>query len=673
MKVAYVRRLLKENVERVLLITLLVILILYFLKEIYLEDIQLQILQLKYRLSLSALSAQNDSDSINQNHTEFKLHKKKNLYNHGSLLYLDDEEFRIIGAEISYYGIRPSNWVYYLQVAKQCGVNTIACSIPWNMHEIRNGQFDFKQNMDLRKFIELVHVHGFKAILRIGPWISNQLSLGGLPHWLIDEKVKLRVSDSAFLDYVQQWWWRLFRELEGLDWINGGPIIALQIESNYGAFPSKDPTYLEDLVQLLKNETFSSLLFHEDTIDGITKNNPTFQALRMRDSIEQHVEALHNKNDGRAVVISSLYFSDPWIWESRVPFHLKSSEVQKNMEFIQKKNISFILSDFSHGSLIGWTMGATVPNKKSGIIKQLVNGARHGLMTEAGSYTNELRQICSFIRNDNELQLSEQLTPSIVQNVELEYCYSFFSFINDLKLHTGKLPTDSFGFVYYESNLQSYCNCNNNTDFGDFPDTILEIAPNTFPNRASIYVNDIYIETIAPEYLHLKNKINIGNTPGTLQIILDTFGFVSGFMDDFEKLRKGMKYTISAVIDNKMITIDNWKVKLIDFERLKIQLAITDWKPVRLKPSTDIIPGPVLLHGHFDSDKKGTWIKLDTLRRGVIMVNGHVISRYFEKPERSVFIPEFVLKYKNEIIIYEEIASTTSLSFSSHASPRITW
>ena len=121
----------------------------------------------------------------------------------GRKLYLDDAEFRIIGAEISYYGIRPTNWVYYLNVAKQCGVNTITCSIPWSMHEIRNGQFDFTKNMDLRRFIESIHAHGFKAILRIGPWISNQLSLGGLPHWLIDSKVKLRVSDTAIGDTQQ--------------------------------------------------------------------------------------------------------------------------------------------------------------------------------------------------------------------------------------------------------------------------------------------------------------------------------------------------------------------------------------------------------------------------------------------------------------------------------------
>ena len=124
----------------------------------------------------------------------------------------------------------------------------LPASVPWSKHEFHNGQFDFGEQLDLRRFVERLHTFGLNAVLRIGPWIGQELSLGGLPSWLVNENVKLRVSDAAFLEYVQQWWWRLMREIEGLDWLNGGPIIALQIESNYGAFPRKDPTYLEDLV-----------------------------------------------------------------------------------------------------------------------------------------------------------------------------------------------------------------------------------------------------------------------------------------------------------------------------------------------------------------------------------------------------------------------------------------
>ena len=77
----------------------------------------------------------------------------------------------------------------------------------------------------MRTFAEIIHENGLTLILRIGPWIGENLSLGGLPTWLLDENVELRVSDSRFLDFVEEWWWRLFKEIEGLEWINGGSII----------------------------------------------------------------------------------------------------------------------------------------------------------------------------------------------------------------------------------------------------------------------------------------------------------------------------------------------------------------------------------------------------------------------------------------------------------------
>ena len=62
---------------------------------------------------------------------------------------------------------------------------------------------------------------------------------------------------------------------------------------------------------------------------------------------------------------------------------------------------------------------------------------------------------------------------------------------------------------------------------------------------------------------------------------------------------------------------------LVDFEKLRIQLATIDWEPVA--ETGGMIAGPVLLHSTFELNEKGTWLKLDSLKRGIIIVNGHVI------------------------------------------------
>ena len=95
-----------------------------------------------------------------------------------------------------------------------CATLIKALSIPWNLHEPINGKFNFEKNLNVRKFIQNVHYAGFKAILRIGPWIGHELSFGGLPYWLVKSKINVRTSHDEFLEFVEQWWWRLLQEIE---------------------------------------------------------------------------------------------------------------------------------------------------------------------------------------------------------------------------------------------------------------------------------------------------------------------------------------------------------------------------------------------------------------------------------------------------------------------------
>ena len=113
-------------------------------------------------------------------------------------------------------------------------------------------------------------------------------------------------------------------------------------------------------------------------------------------------------SENQLVFISSLYFSNPWQWNNRIPFHLKQVEIMKELEFIKQENISFILSNFALGSRTDLAMGSELINKRSGTIKEFGSGTRHGLMTEAGAYTNELNQFCLIFNNQSELPVKDR-------------------------------------------------------------------------------------------------------------------------------------------------------------------------------------------------------------------------------------------------------------------------
>ena len=120
-------------------------------------------------------------------------------------------------------------------------------------------------------------------------------------------------------------------------------------------------------------------IYFEDDLGKVPKKSDEFYAFRGQD-IE---EILSSGKEPK--FLSSWFSSQPWIWEGRLPFHLKKIEMEKNLNLIKMSNISYILSSFASGSNLGWRTGVIFPNKEIKIPKLVVKGNRHGFITEVGS------------------------------------------------------------------------------------------------------------------------------------------------------------------------------------------------------------------------------------------------------------------------------------------------
>lgn len=88
---------------------------------------------------------------------------------------------------------------------------------------------------------------GLNVILRPGPYVCAEWELGGYPSWLLkDRTLTLRSTNPAYHAAVQRWFRRLAAEVKPLLLKNGGPIIAVQVENEYGAF-GDDLNYLRQV------------------------------------------------------------------------------------------------------------------------------------------------------------------------------------------------------------------------------------------------------------------------------------------------------------------------------------------------------------------------------------------------------------------------------------------
>jgi hypothetical protein len=117
-------------------------------------------------------------------------------------LIVDGRPFFVHAGEFSYYRVPPDLWSHSLDRFHELGINTIDLRIPWNWHEIREGEYDFdghtNPRRDLRGLLKMISEKGFYLIARPGPAISDDWKNGGYPDWLIDASPHPTIAAPQF-------------------------------------------------------------------------------------------------------------------------------------------------------------------------------------------------------------------------------------------------------------------------------------------------------------------------------------------------------------------------------------------------------------------------------------------------------------------------------------------
>lgn len=163
-------------------------------------------------------------------------------------LYLQKNGKPWIGVMGEYHFSRDKreHWHEELCKMKAGGVNVISSYLFWNYHEEEEGIFDFSGNHDIRAFIEECKSLGLDFVLRFGPWSHGEARNGGLPDWLIEKPYPLRTVNEGFMNQVRIYWTKIYEQIDGLFYDQGGNIIAIQIENEC----VDDANYIATLKQM---------------------------------------------------------------------------------------------------------------------------------------------------------------------------------------------------------------------------------------------------------------------------------------------------------------------------------------------------------------------------------------------------------------------------------------
>lgn len=279
----------------------------------------------------------------------------------GGKFLKDGQPYQVISAEMHYVRIPRAYWSDRLRKAKAMGLNTITTYAFWNAHEPRPGVYDFTGQNDIAAFIRAAQAEGLDVILRPGPYVCAEWELGGYPAWLLkDRALVLRSTDPKYTAAVERWMSRLGREVRPLLLRNGGPVIAVQLENEYGAF-GDDRAYLEGLEATYRRAGLADgVLFTSNQASDLAKGSlphlPSVVNFGSGGAARSVAKLEAFRPDGARMV--GEYWAgwfDKWGEDHHETDGRKEAE---ELRFMLQRGYSVSLYMFHGGTTFGWMNGA---------------------------------------------------------------------------------------------------------------------------------------------------------------------------------------------------------------------------------------------------------------------------------------------------------------------------
>src|SRR5580693_355126 len=167
-----------------------------------------------------------------------------------------------------YWRHPPGEWRAGLEAIKNMGLRLVDTYVPWGVHEIAPGEYDFGErnpSLDAARFLELAHEVGLACVFRPGPHINAELTFFGVPERIVwDPRCQARTpgghpvmlpivprafpvpsyASAAFFEETTRWYQAVAQRLAHLRWPDG-PIVLVQVD-NEGALYFRDGQYDQD-------------------------------------------------------------------------------------------------------------------------------------------------------------------------------------------------------------------------------------------------------------------------------------------------------------------------------------------------------------------------------------------------------------------------------------------
>lgn len=560
---------------------------------------------------------------------------------------LDGAPFVIRSGEMHYPRVPRPYWRDRMRKMRAMGLNTLCTYVFWDLHEPKQGKFDFSGNLDIAEYVRTAQSEGLYVLLRPGPYICTEWDFGGLPWWLLATDMKVRSADPRFVSAAAAYVKQVGKQLAPLQIHRGGPILMVQVENEYGSFGA-DHEYMGAVRKMIRDAGFDCQL---STSDGSGSANLSGGTL-------PGVAAVVNFGDGSAPArefanLAAFRPNTPrmcgefwygWFDHWGEKHHTTAPERgAAGVEWMLSNGISFNLYMAHGGSTFGYMAGANFDRVYQPTISAYDYDAP---VDEAGRPNAKFHAMQAVLRK--HLAPGEQLPdlPAPLPMISIPK----FELTDSIPL-AAHLPKASrtgppvnieqlgqdYGFVLYRHHPAKAAT--GTLEIADLRDFAV-VRGKTLDRRLQ------------------QSKLEVELKPGeSLDILVEAMGRVNfgpRLVDD----RKGILGKVT--LNGEELT--NW-------EHYSLPLANpSDWP---FRPSAAAFAGPTLFRGTFRLDTVGdTFLDLRNWGKGLVWINGHNLGRYWRiGPQQSLFVPAPWLKTGNNEAIVLDLLEGQSRTLESRTDP----
>ena len=587
---------------------------------------------------------------------------------------LNGKPFIVKAAEIHYPRIPRPYWEHRIKMCKALGMNTVCIYIFWNIHEQQEGVFNFEDNQDIAEFCRVAQKNGMYVIVRPGPYVCAEWEMGGLPWWLLKKKdIRLREQDPYFMERVKIFEEKVGEQLRPLTIANGGPIIMIQVENEYGSYGTDKP-YVSEIRDCLRGIYGESVtLFQCDWASNFEQNGLDDLIWTMNFGTGANIDQQFRRH-GQLRPDSPKMCSEFWSgwfdkWGARHETR-PAKDMVDGMDEMLSKGISFSLYMTHGGTSFGHWAGANSP----GFAPDVTSYDYDAPINEYGQTTPkyfELRKMMERYNDGKKMPaIPKPAAPIItVPKFELTEFSSIFNG-NDPNLDTP---------ICKGSQLLTFEEVNMGWGSMLYTTTLPEINEQSLltadiHDYAQFFINGKYIGKTD----RVKNEKSITLPPvkkgDELQILVEAMGRINfgRAIKDFKGIVSDV--VISATINNiettwtpqawNMFALPDSYEKAVDAFLHNNDLSKPDTGLRLGKPSQfatdgkDLTTRPGYYRGYFNINKVGdTFLNFERWGKGQVWVNGHAMGRIWSiGPQQTLYIPGCWLKKgRNEVIVLDVV------------------